>query len=66
MVNRTIVKQLITPPCMRGRVQGGKIVSHAVAGTAGGMPGGLTLFVWLLQSPIHELVKFPIPQRRCA
>jgi hypothetical protein len=78
MVNRTSMEQAITPPRVRGRVQGGRIVSHAVAGTAGlvfggmlgerfgtsapiliGVLGGLTSFVWLLQSPIHELVQVP-------
>jgi MFS family permease len=78
MVNRTSVEQAITAPRLRGRVQGGRIVSHAVAGTAGlvvggvlgeqlgtsvpiliGVLGGLTSFVWLLQSPIPELAQIP-------
>jgi hypothetical protein len=78
MVNRTSLEQAITPPRLRGRVQGGRIVSHAVAGTAGlvvggvlgeqlgtsapiliGVLGGLTSFVWLLQSPIPQLAQVP-------
>jgi predicted MFS family arabinose efflux permease len=78
MVNRTSVEQAITAPRLRGRVQGGRIVSHAVAGTAGlvvggvlgeqfgtsapiliGVLGGLTSFVWLLQSPIPDLAQIP-------
>jgi hypothetical protein len=78
MVNRTSVEQAITAPRLRGRVQGGRTVAHAVAGTAGlvaggvlgeqfgtsapiliGVLGGLTSFVWLLQSPIPKLSQLP-------
>jgi hypothetical protein len=35
------VEQATTPPRLRGRVQGSRIVSHAVAGTAGFVFGGM-------------------------
>ena len=41
MVNRAAVEQTLTPPLLRGRVQGSRTVAHAMAGTLGLVVGGV-------------------------
>ncbi|MBV9355984.1 MAG: MFS transporter [Chloroflexi bacterium] len=41
MVNRSSIEQAVTPHELRGRVQGSRTVSHAVAGTLGLVVGGV-------------------------